>query len=751
MAKIKLIENSLSIIPRENIEIHTKNLLIEQEGTAYYCKGVLKEVPITRYTKNENDRIYGKDLWDKVKRDKVFENSICLADHSEDDGSVKDICGIWKNFQILNDHAVADLYSVGELGQLLMDFVLNSGKAGFSTVGYGDLNEGNVVDPESYEYCRTDWVINPSQNVYATKENAVDDKKDEIPKDESLTPTNIIENSSVIKENKNNNNLNNSITNKIDNSDNNVENIITKQEVMYMDKIQEANFKNHVNVLIKEARRKDNIADGIDDLKSIEIPEEFTSIRNKVDTAVSEMQSKLQEQKSNAEKTLICKEKELSEVKTKYDTSCKSLEELKNRYTKAKVLLEKINKEKVSIKTVGTDKLIKERKDMVSDIKQFMEDRKNMRKDINALCNKLREAETRIKTYEKELRELGYVFEDVSTPPPAPVDDETMKDPEELAAMEAVEGEDEITMNAEDDLEEENWDLQKGAKINPTDAVGIEINEEDEENGEEIVSGDDDEIPVEEENWDANVGEIPPSNTEQGIQKMGEEDWDLQPGQEPENTPSVVRTVEDDENGTGEEIVNDDEPYELPEEDGDNDDMLLQKPEDETVVAEQEGDDESDEMYMGGDDDEETINEEEGDEEIEDEEEDEEPVEEEVNTDTIRGGIFQGTDTKTLGEKKVMQKKVVKKGNINKESIAQNIKKRMLIEELTKFADSEIKKNSAVKDIKKHILLSKSFAEAVDKVRKFKNSKIKKDSPVRINESTTNSLKPDNTWLGGRR
>jgi hypothetical protein len=149
--------------------------LIESGGQKYEYIASYR-VPISRFDwKNANGRIYPKKLWENVIKNQsgIWEGCVGLADHPGDteDGSVKSIFGVWRNLGIneKTNLVEADLYLIGENGLLFQQVLEAGGKAGLSTSGYGELKEDkSTVDESSFQIERiSDWVLNPSQNVFA--------------------------------------------------------------------------------------------------------------------------------------------------------------------------------------------------------------------------------------------------------------------------------------------------------------------------------------------------------------------------------------------------------------------------------------------------------------------------------------------------------------------------------------------------------------------------------------------------------
>jgi len=183
----------------KSIPIQEDNSILEEKSTGkkyVYIKAY--EADISRFTKNANGRIYTKKLWEKVinEQKNVWDGSLGLADHplDEEEGSVKNVFGVWRNLRIdeKNQTVKADLYLVGNYGRLAQDILEAGGKIGFSSSGYGELSEDNsgIVREDSYILERvSDWVLHPSQDVWAVRENALEDDNNVLEaKQESTKP-----------------------------------------------------------------------------------------------------------------------------------------------------------------------------------------------------------------------------------------------------------------------------------------------------------------------------------------------------------------------------------------------------------------------------------------------------------------------------------------------------------------------------------------------------------------------------------
>lgn len=164
--------NSLNLL-----EESASSIVRDSKNNSYSYSGILKNVPISKYTKNSNGRIYSRRLWELVKEkyQNLIEGGVALADHPPDDnpeGSVKDVCGVWHNFIVRDEGVFGDLYLIGDIGKKILDIVKAGGKIGISTVGFGKYDEQGYVDPDSYYLLRVgDVVLVPSQGTYISKDN----------------------------------------------------------------------------------------------------------------------------------------------------------------------------------------------------------------------------------------------------------------------------------------------------------------------------------------------------------------------------------------------------------------------------------------------------------------------------------------------------------------------------------------------------------------------------------------------------
>ena len=437
------IESSYLQITRENMEIPKNEVLIESEGKSYKARAILKNVPISGYGENLNNRKYSKELWETVCKKKMGEGSFSLMGHPEDEGNPKDIAGVWHNLKVGEKCPFADLYLIGDNGSLIQEAIDAGSKIGISSVGYGEFeSDGKTVKAESYELERIgDLVLQPSQEVYATNENLNQD-----------------ENNSI-KEDKNNKVLENNFTNKIEQESFTINKENNNNGVLRMDKFDEINHRNQVKQRIREARKNSDYNEAIQSLQDLEVHSD--DLRKDVEQEVETIQNKLDEQIKNSKNTISTKEKEIKDLNDKLDVAVKTVDGLKEKYEKAKSIIEsvglseedepeKLKEEKTRIEeelkiAKENIKLMQEDIDVISvmfedsnmkkikcstveDVKQLAEDTEKRDEDIKWLAESLEEAEKHIEECEKKLEEMGFKFEDAKKKKSEQDDDKDKKE-----------------------------------------------------------------------------------------------------------------------------------------------------------------------------------------------------------------------------------------------------------------------------------------------------------------------------------
>lgn len=321
-----------------------------KKGKQYEAIGIVRDVPVTKFTENLNGRIYPKRLWENVYKSKMAEGTLCLADHPADnsEGSVKDIVGVWRNFKLNESNCTGDLYLIGKHGKQFLEVLKAGGKCGLSSVGFGELMEDEkTVDPSTYELVRlSDWVLTPSQGVFAEQDHLKESLK------ESKSNTNIIRNNTMSSS------------------------------------IQALTVRNNVKIALKESEKAieskgSSLVSAKKELQEVlqYIPEEYKEERKKLKDQISLVEKTLQQTLQDKSKRLQESVKTSSDLKVKYEASNAILSRLKEKHTKASQVI-KLLSENESIMKKDIQHLMKERGLMYNDLKAFKEDYKKMGSDI---------------------------------------------------------------------------------------------------------------------------------------------------------------------------------------------------------------------------------------------------------------------------------------------------------------------------------------------------------------------------------
>lgn len=368
------IESYSVVIPSKNIQLLENvsqsgsiHLIESREGEKYKCLAIVKSVPVSKFTENLNNRIYSKKLWEKVQKNKVAEGTLCLADHPSDDtdGSVKDIVGVWRNFKVNENNCSADLYLIGKHGKQFLEVLQAGGKCGLSSVGFGELLEDEkTVNPDTYELVRvSDWVLTPSQGVYAEQDHI---DSDTISLGESYNK-NKLKNESI------NTNLIKRNYNKMENS------------------VQALTIRNNVKFALKESQKAiqskgSSLIESKKDLQELlsYIPESYNEDRNKIQKQISLIENTIKETIKDKSLKLKENEKQTLNLKEKYDAANTVIQKLKERHDKANKVI-KLLSENESLMKKDINSFLKEKSVMRKDLNFLKEDRTVMVKDIKKL------------------------------------------------------------------------------------------------------------------------------------------------------------------------------------------------------------------------------------------------------------------------------------------------------------------------------------------------------------------------------
>jgi hypothetical protein len=157
-------------------------------------------LPISRYDwKNDNGRVYEKRLWQRVidEQKEAYQGNVGLADHPDDDdsGKFKESAIVWLNMGLDESGRIVwgEGIFVGGNGRLAEEIMEAGGRVGFSTSGFGELDESDksTVRWDSYQLERpADLVLNPSQKVYGKRDNRMSkhESTEQVIKETSLHP-----------------------------------------------------------------------------------------------------------------------------------------------------------------------------------------------------------------------------------------------------------------------------------------------------------------------------------------------------------------------------------------------------------------------------------------------------------------------------------------------------------------------------------------------------------------------------------
>jgi hypothetical protein len=440
--KILLIESSSfnAEFIKQNLVIFEEKKLFESKGKNFEALAVIKNVPISKFTKNSNGRVYPKTLWERIYKARLAEGNLALADHptSDSDGSVTAVWGVWHEMKVTNSDVRADLYLIEEKP---LKILKAGGRLGTSSVGFGELDplDNCTVLAESYELERlADIVLTPSQGTYF--ENSL------ISKEAPYLESGPLESESKIK----------------------------KEDTNIMDKrFIELNAQNHVKSKLREAKKSENYTEALellneakDYVTKLEESPLITQLVGQLDSGITEIQTKIEDKSKLQESKIVSVEtsyKELTEKYTKlqedHDKMLKILEvakeeseekkaleeDLDNAIDDVKIFLEDteardqdIAQFKLERKMMKEDinkflKLVKEKDEEIelreSDFVIFKEERQTLMSDIKHLTSLFEKAKKRIIFYEKELEKRGFKFENSSKTEKKKVTESVVKKP----------------------------------------------------------------------------------------------------------------------------------------------------------------------------------------------------------------------------------------------------------------------------------------------------------------------------------
>jgi len=373
--------------------------LVEKIGDqSIACRGIIRNFPVTRFAENKNGRIYPRELWERVEKKGSFNRGFALADHAEKEGSVKDVVGVWHNFQVLEDCCVADLYCVGERGQLMIEIVSARGLLGSSTVGMGDfLPDGKTVNPDTYELSeesKCDIVLNPSQSVFATLESSIleiPNNQVELRNSNSELHTNKIEENVIV------NNKNITVEENLNES---TKGAIMSEDVKNVIKLQESNIKLRVKESVRaskkllEEKNVDSLRESKENLKDLltTIPSNLSEQVLQIESQIEMIEDTISEVAKSKLKELDSTSATLGETNTKLESTLKEKEDLATKLSEAELIVTQLKEDTEKTNTELKEALSKAVKDVIglveqtksrdSDIAKFEESYNNLTEDV---------------------------------------------------------------------------------------------------------------------------------------------------------------------------------------------------------------------------------------------------------------------------------------------------------------------------------------------------------------------------------
>jgi hypothetical protein len=382
--------------------------IVEAEGKQF---PILEkwEVPVWRLgKKNLNGRTYRESLGRKIEKECKEVVTANLADHPEEDGSVKDILSVSKNPHVRDGILYVDAYIVDENFEKKLNKMVEAGYGlGVSSSVLGELDEDNNVIDDSVELERFfDYVISPSYQVYVTKDS------------KQITENQSIEKNVTI---------------------NNIEETYIMSDKLKM--LTEKTTRLNLEKILEEADKKSTISEkiaAIEEALSFTsdefLPDMHASISAKLEALKKESLDlaekglsvpKLEEslatkesEKASIEENVANLTKELNDLKEKYELATTLLDEAKEYSIKAESLIEIANAEKGSRFTTEEfkeivdlneslsstkDKLLLENKKYKDINKKLSEEKLTLESKVSSLRKKIKNLESVIASYDQEV------------------------------------------------------------------------------------------------------------------------------------------------------------------------------------------------------------------------------------------------------------------------------------------------------------------------------------------------------------
>ncbi len=397
----------------KKIPLTEETRIVEKDGTKYKCRAAY-ELPVWRLNeKNLNERIYGKELADKLMKENP--TTLGLANHPKDDADVTYTFAVERNPHIRENIMYVDAYLVGENGELANEIIEAGGSIGLSSSAYGDVDKDGRVKEEDFTIERyADWVDMPSYEVYAKKEDSLNKNKEV---EEVTFEKN---NTNIMKEKDEKENFD--MSDKLKDKDNKLLSIEEKNFKMGIKKrVQEAETKEDLQEKREAFREVLEYCEGIDfadDYKN-KAQEEIQKIENQI-IELANKGKEVDSLKENSEKTkkeLQEKteklEQDLKTVTEKYDKAVELLDDMKEREAKLKELYEDINAQKNGMITASEYKeAVKYAESKDEEIEEIQRENTKLKKRIRTIMERSQFKEFKKKDNKKEINEKKDIKED---------------------------------------------------------------------------------------------------------------------------------------------------------------------------------------------------------------------------------------------------------------------------------------------------------------------------------------------------
>lgn len=309
------------------LPLNESSKILEVEGNKYSVLGAYR-VPIWRLDKkNLNGRVYSSSLAEKVIKESKI--TYALDGHPEDnyDPVYEDVKAVGKNPTKINGILYSDCYFVDEDFYKKAKRILEAGAGiGLSSSSWGDVDDKGNVLIEEFEIERYfDFVLNPSYEVFLTKENQ------------------------IIQETITNNN-----SKEVEKVEETIPNIKEKK-VMSSVMLEERNLKLGVKNLFDKAEKQSTLKEKINTYKEIveycDGIESATEYSNQAKQKIQEFETQVHVLAEKGKEVIDSKvEESLVDVKTKLEESTKQINLLENKLEIATTALDKFKERELNLK-----------------------------------------------------------------------------------------------------------------------------------------------------------------------------------------------------------------------------------------------------------------------------------------------------------------------------------------------------------------------------------------------------------------